>query len=256
MTHEISRRTLLGVGSVAGCAAVGGAFLGCTKAPVPVPAATLPWPWKTINPEEIKERAYQSAWDKIGCMYGVCEAILGTLADRYGAPYDTFPVAATVYGSGGIGGLGSVCGTINASGLLFNLFVADQNDMFALCSEMSLWYEKASLPVYKPQNPKFEIPDIQSVAGSNLCHVSSTQWANASGMKLLTNEHFERCNRLVVDAAVKLVTVLNQYAEGTFAFKEKLNEFSEGCLSCHGPGQSVANVAAGMSCDNCHENPH
>jgi len=128
--------------------------------------------------------------------------------------------------------------------------------LFALCSEISLWYEKADLPNYRPKNPKFDIPIARSVAGSNLCHVSSTTWAKASGHKVMTNEHFERCNRLVADVAVRLVTVLNLYAAGEMTFEEKLNEFSEGCQSCHGPGNSVANVAAGMSCNTCHENPH
>ena len=186
----------------------------------------------------------------------MCESILGTLADKYGAPYNTFPVEATIYDSGGIGGIGAVCGTINASGLLFNLFAKNQNDLFALCSEMSLWYEKTSLPSYKPRKPKVDIEIVKSTAGSNLCHVSSTAWANASGHKVMTNEHFERCNRLVADVAAQIVTVLNEYSAGKMAFKEKLNSFSQECLSCHGAGNSVADVAAGMTCNPCHENPH
>jgi hypothetical protein len=257
MKMKISRREILGVGSVAGCAVIGSSILKSATFVGPSPSVeALPWPWKKMDPAEIQERAYQSAWDKIGCMYGVCEAILGTLADKYGAPYNTFPVEATIYGSGGIGGIGAVCGTINASGLLFNLFAKNQNDLFALCSEMSLWYEKTSLPSYKPGKPKVDIAIVKSTAGSNLCHVSSTAWANASGYKVMTNEHFERCNRLVADVAAQLVTVLNEYSAGKMSFKEKLNSFSQECLSCHGAGNSAANVAAGMTCNPCHENPH
>ena len=257
MEMKISRREILGVGSVAGCAAIGVSILKGTNVATASPSVTaLPWAWKKIDPAEIQERAYQSAWEKIGCMYGVCESILGTLADRYGAPYNTLPVEATIYGSGGIGGIGSVCGTINASGLLFNLFTKNQNDLFALCSEMSLWYEKSSLPAYKPKKPKLDIPIVQSIAGSNLCHVSSTTWANQSGHKVMTNEHFERCNRLVADVAAQIVAVLNQYDDGNRTYKEKLNSFSQECLSCHGPGNSAANVAAGMTCNPCHEDPH
>jgi hypothetical protein len=257
MKKKISRRAILATGSAAGFAAIGGAILNSVDSVSAAPSvAPLPWEWKKIEPAEIQERAYQSAWAKIGCMYGVCESIIGTLADRFGVPYNTFPVDATIYGSGGIGGIGSVCGTINASGLILNLFVKEQNDLFALCSEMSLWYEKADLPRYKPQKPKVEMEIAKSVAGSNLCHVSSTNWAKVSGHKVLTNEHFERCNRLVADVAIQLVTVLNQYTAGELTFTEKLNEFSEGCQSCHGPGQSVADVAAGMTCNSCHEDPH
>lgn len=248
---------MLNIGTAAGGLAIGGAILGAagirseTKT-----ATTLPWPWREIKPEEIQERAYQSAWAKIGCMYGTIEAVIGTLADKYGAPYNTFPIDATIYGSGGIGGIGSLCGTINACGLLFNLFSKNQEDLFALCQEISLWYENARMPSYKPKKPKLDIPIVSSVSRSNLCHISSTEWANASGHKLLTTEHFERCNRLVADVTVKAVVMLNEYSSGKVAYKEKLNSFSQGCQSCHGPGKVKANVASGMNCDTCHTNPH
>jgi hypothetical protein len=257
MEKKITRRAILSAGTLAGGVAIGGSILGAANmASAAKTSAAVPWPWKEIDPASIQERAYQSAWAKIGCMYGTVEAVLGTLADKYGAPYNTFPIEATIYGSGGIGGLGSVCGTINACGLLFNLFSRNQNDLFALCNEISLWYENAKLPSYKPKNPKMDIPIVPSVSQSNLCHVSSTMWAKASGHKLLTQQHFERCNRLVADVTLKAVTMLNEYSAGKLAYKERLNEFSQGCLSCHGPEKAKANVASGMTCNPCHENPH
>ncbi len=257
METKISRRTILNMGTAIGGLAVGGSILGAVDVASTAKAATaLPWAWKEIKPADIQERAYQSAWAKIGCMYGTIEAVIGTLADKYGAPYNTFPVDATIYGSGGIGGLGSLCGTVNACGLLFNLFSKSQEDLFALCQEISLWYEKTALPSYKPKKPKMDIPIATSVANANLCHISSTSWANASGHKLLTQEHFERCNRLVADVTAKAVAMLNEYSLGKVDYKEKLNSFSQGCLSCHGPGKVKANVASGMSCDKCHKNPH
>lgn len=257
MEKKIPRRTILGFGSALGGVALCGSIIKAeNSAAAPAPSTVLPWAWKTIDPADVRERAYQSAWNKIGCMYGTVEAVIGTLAERYGAPYNTFPVGATIYGSGGIGGVGSLCGSVNASGLLFNLFVEKQEDLFALCQEMSLWYENANLPAYKPKKPKLDIPIVESVAGSNLCHVSSTAWSNASGHKLMTNEHFERCNRLVADVTAQVVTQLNRYSTGELAYKEKLNSFSQGCLSCHGPGQAVANVSSNMICSPCHEDPH
>jgi hypothetical protein len=253
MKTDITRRKALGIG----VATLGGSILyGANSRVAADSGVKFPWEWKEIKPESIQERAYQSAWAKIGCMYGVMEAVLGALADKYGAPYNVFPIDATVYGSGGIGGIGSVCGTVNAAGMLFGLFAKNQGDMFTLCGEMSLWYENAALPVYKPKNPKQDIANITSVSGSNLCHISSTRWAEASGQKVMTPQHFERCNRLVADAAVKIVVMLNEYSAGKITFKEKLNAFSEGCMSCHGQGKAVANVAGGMSCNTCHEDPH
>jgi len=258
MEKKITRRSILNLGTIAGGLAAGGSSLGVASLiqSAPKQSAALPWPWREIKPAEIQERAYQSAWAKIGCMYGTVEAVLGTLADKYGAPYDNFPIEATLYGSGGVGGLGSLCGTINACGLLFSLFSKSQEDLFALCREISLWYESTPLPTYKPKNPKLNIPIATSIARSNLCHISSTTWANVSGHKLLTNEHFERCNRLVADVTTQAVILLNQYSAGKISSKEKMNSFSQGCLSCHGPGNSKANVASGMSCDTCHKNPH
>ncbi len=255
MKTEITRRKLLQIGGAAVGATVLYGANSIAKSNPEAPGKT-PWTWKPIKPESIQERAYQSAWAKIGCMYGVIESVIGTLADKYGAPYNTFPVAATVYGSGGIGGIGSVCGTVNAGGLIFGLFVDKQEDLFALCNELSLWYEKASMPVFKPKKPSQDIAITPSVSGSNLCHVSSTKWSKASGHQLMTMAHFERCNRMVADVAMKIVSMMNQYTANELKFTGKLNEFSVGCMSCHGPGKDVANVSANMTCDTCHEDPH
>jgi hypothetical protein len=253
MEKKLTRRTVLNISA----AAIGGSILGSADIVHPSSKApALPWPWKEIKPGDIQERAYQSAWAKIGCMYGTIEAIVGTLADKYGAPYNTFPIDATIYGSGGLGGIGSLCGTMNACGLLFNLFSKNQEDLFALCQEISLWYENAELPLYAPKKPKVDIPAVTSVAYSNLCHISSTSWANASGCSLMTPQHFERCNRLVADVSMKAVTMLNEYGAGKVAYREKMNSFSQGCVSCHGPEKAKANVASSMNCDTCHKNPH
>lgn len=253
MNGEISRRKMLKISG----AALGGTLLyGQNSGAGTEKPGNIPWTWKEIKPESIQERAYQSAWAKVGCMYGVTEAIIGTLADKYGSPYNTFPVAATVYGSGGVGGFGSLCGTVNAAGLLFGLFVEKQEDMFQLCNEISYWYERTHMPVYRPVKPVQDIPIVSSVAGSNLCHVSCTRWSNASGHKLMTVAHFERCNRMVADVAMKIVTMLNQYMDNKQVFSEKPNPFSEECMSCHGPEKELGNVHIYMSCDTCHDDPH
>jgi hypothetical protein len=72
----------------------------------------------------------------------------------------------------------------------------------------------------------------------------------------MTIAHFERCNRKAADMAMKIVEMLNHWANNALTLNEKLNEFSTGCMSCHGPGKEKADVSAGMSCDTCHENPH
>ncbi len=253
MKTEISRRRMLQIGGAAAGAVILSSADRIISAEAPKPAQ---WAWKPVKPESIQERAYQSAWAKIGCMYGVVESIIGTLADKYGAPYNTFPVTATIYGSGGIGGVGSLCGTVNAGGLLFGIFVEKQEDLFALCNELSLWYEKTAMPVYKPVKPNQDIPIVTSVSGSNLCHISCAKWSKASGHKLMTMPHFERCNRMVADVAMKVVSMLNDYTASKIKYSETLNDFSKGCLACHGPEKDKGDVSANMSCNTCHENPH
>ena len=252
MTQKLTRRAVLNTGVVV----LGGSMVSAASMVPASKRVAIPWQWRELKPADVQERAYQSAWSKVACMYGTFEAIIGTLSDKYGAPYNTFPIEATLYGSGGFGGLGSICGTMNACGLLFGLFAKKQEDLFALCQEISLWYENAQLPDYKPRNPKLDIPMTTSVSRSHLCHVSSTAWANASGHQLLTQPHFERCNRLVADVAAQAVAILNEYSAGTIAYKQKLNSFSQGCLSCHGPQKAKANVASGMTCNPCHTSPH
>jgi len=205
MEDKITRRAVLAMGP----AAILGASTLAAASPA---AAALPWPWKEIDPASIQERAYQSAWSKNACMYGTVEAVLGTLADRYGAPYNAFPIEAALYGSGGIAGLGSVCGALNGCGLLFGLFAKNHDDLFTLCKEVFAWYENASLPVYQPKGPKVEMSVVQTVAHSNLCQVSTGLWLKATGNKLRTPQHFERCNRLVADVAAQAVTLLNRHS--------------------------------------------
>jgi len=182
MDKRLTRRAILNTGA----AALGGSILSVATLASTSKQPAVPWPWKELKPADVQERAYQSAWAKVACMYGTFEAIIGTPSEKYGAPYSTFPIEATLYGSGGFGGLGSICGTINACGLLFGLFAKKQEDLFALCQEISLWYENAQLPAYKPRKPRLDIPMTTSVSRSHLCHVSATTWANASGHQLHT----------------------------------------------------------------------
>ena len=252
MDKKLTRRAILN----AGAAAVSGSVLSAATVASASKRSRSPGHGKSSNRQTSRSGRINPPGQRWPACTAHLKQIIGTLSDKYGAPYNTFPMEATLYGSGGFGGLGSICGTINACGLLFGLFAKKQEDLFALCQEISLWYENAQLPAYKPRKPRLDIPMATSVSRSHLCHISSTTWANASGHQLLTQQHFERCNRLVADVAAQAVTMLNEYSAGTIAYNQKLNSFSQGCLSCHGPGKAKANVASGMTCNPCHTNPH
>ena len=215
------RREILRMGSAISGMVVSGSILHTSNLlAAQQPASSLPWPWKEIEPDSIQERAYQSTWAKNACMFGILEAVLGTLADKYGDPYSTFPVGAVLYGSGGFAGTESLCGAVNGCGLLFGLFARKERDIFTLSKEIARWYETANLPAYKPKAPKLDIPIVQSVAGSTLCSISSSAWARVSGHKLMSMQHMERCSRLVADVAMQAVTLLNDYGTGKSPVKK------------------------------------
>lgn len=213
MNTGLTRRSLVTLGSAAACASLMDGSINTAMAAMGTPpAASLPWPWKQLSPADVQERAYQSASAKRACMYGVGEGVLGTLAEKWGAPYNTFPIEAFLYGSGGYAGLGSLCGTINASGFLFGLFARNQQDVFSLCREISMWFESTALPSYQPEKPRLDAPAIATVSGSTLCNAVSAAWIKASGGKPLTPPYFDRCDRMVADVAMKAVSLLNGYA--------------------------------------------
>jgi hypothetical protein len=61
---------------------------------------------------------------------------------------------------------------------------------------------------------------------------------------------------MVADVAMKVVSMLNDYTASKIKYSETLNDFSKGCLACHGPEKDKGDVSANMSCNTCHENPH
>jgi hypothetical protein len=63
------------------------------------------------------------------------------------------------------------------------------------------WYEKAKLPVYKPESPVMDIAMPASISGSILCHASCLNWHNVSKLKVYTKQRKERCGRLTADVA-------------------------------------------------------
>lgn len=256
MENKMNRRDMLGVTAAVGGAAAGASILGATTLMAATPASTtLPWPYLKLKVAKVTERAYESSW-KYGCMYGVVEAVLGELADKKGAPYNTFPVDVTAYGGGGVGAVGTICGALNGAALVIGLFAKTPADRTAMIQEICLWYETTALPIMKPKSPHNNIPMPKSKSASPLCHVSLSEWSSKSGYKVGTAPHPERCYRLTADVTKKVVEMLNDYIANKFVAHEKLNAFSTGCLACHGVGKLKANAYAKMNCNTCHEDPH
>lgn len=209
------------------------------------------WQYVQLDPEESAERAYNS-YSKGSCMYSTINGIISQLAEIKGEPFASFPTYLFKYGHGGVGGYGTLCGTLNGAAALIGLFVRDKNTQNALIADVFRWYEQSSLPTYHPQKAIYDYVPEQSISNSVLCHASNTIWCNTSGYKANSKERKERCSRLTGDVARKLTVVLNELSANTYVTGEICNTEANTCVSCHGSEGKVNNTAAKMNCTSCH----
>ena len=257
---------------VLGAAGLGGLLVGkaAAEAARAVPAAEsamppLPWPYSPLDPEDIRKRAHRHYFTG-HCCEGAFSAIVGALADAAGHPFDKVPCGMMGYGSGGVAGFGSLCGTLNGCGAAINL-VCDRKTTQAVLSELMSWYAVAALPTdtsngYAANGGYFEDDPYtvrtvlpQSVAGDNLCHLSVTRWCKAANVGSGTPEHRERCARLTGDVAAKAVELLNAVHAKTFERAHPDPAQATGCLKCHDVGGQSRTLGK-MDCLLCHPAEH
>ncbi|MGV8039066.1 MAG: C-GCAxxG-C-C family protein [Thermoanaerobaculaceae bacterium] len=247
---ETDRRGLLSaLAGAFGLAALGSAGHVAGQAPGAVPSADamarLPWPYRPLEADAIGNAAF-AANGRGGCMYAVFEPIAGAVARQLGAPYSAFPFAMFAYGAGGVAGWGSLCGALNGAAAAMTLLSPRPQP---LISELYAWYEREALPDVLPVGARF--PNVTSVSGSVLCHVSLTRWANASGKKMASPERAERCGALAASVARKAVLLLNaQGAAGPSAAAPE--QATAACLSCHGTRGVECDASGRMRCAPCH----
>lgn len=206
-----------------------------------------------------------------GCMHQVFHSLITMLAQSDSADADKFatiPTALAGYGWAGIVGQGTVCGNVNATGMLVNILddLNDQNG--AVIGSAFRYYENTELPLSSDEfvagigSTAEKTTDevvTSSVANSILCHSSISNWSKASGKTFA--QKGERCKRLSASIAFHLVELLNRaYAgEDLSALPEaKPSEEAQACQSCHTNGKvsapmgSAASVQADMECTTCH----
>lgn len=210
----------------------------------------FPYPYLALDPDEAAERGYHATYEG-HCMYGVFTPIAEMLAEKIGDPWKSFPVDMFRFGAAGVMHWGTLCGAVNGAAATIYLV---SKDPAPLIDEVYNWYSQASLPDYAPVKPKD--PNLKigaSVSGSPLCHVSATNWCEATGNKFYSAERTDRCCRLVASTARKTVQLLNAQLEGSFAPQYTLPAAVQECRSCHGKGGMVANVHTKMDCTQCHD---
>lgn len=257
------RSLLLGALGAAGTAATGtaGLILGFAPPPLkdsiplvldPTLAGASPagWMYRELNASVVADSAY-ALYREGSCMYATFGGILNQLGQEFGEPYQSFPVHMMKYGASGIGGYGTVCGSLNGAAAVVGLFVNEKSHRNAMIEDLFTWYESASFPMYKPGTDSEDI--AQSTSDSVLCHASTTKWVQASGKRIDSEERKERCSRLSADVASRTVVMLNEYSRGTLTQERRVSDETAGCISCHGETGKMGAVKGKMSCTSCHD---
>ncbi len=210
------------------------------------------WEYIPLDPATTAQLAYREYPDG-SCMYGVFSSIVSQLAEKIGEPYSSFPIHMMKYGHGGIGGSGTICGTLNGATALMGLLVSNKGIRDALTSELFGWYERSAFPTFIPEESTLDVSLPNSVSESVLCHASNTKWAMNSGYRIDSKERKERCRRMTADVAAQTVVILNSYFDNSFITSGQNNETVSSCIACHGSQGKVGNTASKMNCTMCHE---
>lgn len=222
----------------------------------PVPGTEpFPWPYVKLDPDAVAAAAYEMHFQG-GCSYAVSGSIIGELARKIGAPYTSWPTGLMIYGSAGVAGVGSLCGTLNAAAMVtFLVAGSTEKDKQIQASEITReifnWYAETALPTFRPAQPKFET--VQVVCRSNLCHVSVSKWCKASKCKTTSKEREDRCACLSGSVAKYTVQLLNAHLTGEFKAAHPLPEEAQSCRECHDRGSKREDSRAQMDCGSCHD---
>jgi hypothetical protein len=209
------------------------------------------WKYVLLDPAISAQLAYEF-YSEGSCMYATVKSIISQLSEKIGEPFTSFPIHLFKYGHGGVGGYGSVCGTLNGAGALIGLLVNDKSIQNRIITDIFRWYEQSSLPAFRPENPGYEYTPAKSVSYSVLCHASNTNWCKTAGFNVNSKERKERCRRMTSDVVYKVTTSLNNIYNNTYIADTVTNEDANTCLACHGSGGKINNATVQMNCTSCH----
>jgi len=209
------------------------------------------WKYFRLDPIATAGLAY-SFYNEGSCMYATVKSVVSQLAEKLGEPFTSFPLHLFKYGHGGVGGYGSVCGTLNGAAALIGLLITDKNVQDKMIADLFRWYEKEQLPAFSPNTPAYDYIPVKSVSNSVLCHASNTNWCKTAGFKVDSKERKERCRRMTADVSMKVATSLNEIFENAYTTSVYADETTTTCLTCHGGEGKVNNIAVKMNCNSCH----
>ncbi|MBP3731079.1 MAG: C_GCAxxG_C_C family protein [Mailhella sp.] len=262
-----SRRMILGaMGGLALSGAFAGAKLAAARESAPVDVAKqerfaqmggdFSWKYQKLDPAESGMVAYDGYWHKgYGCGYGVYYGIVGMLAEKFGAPYNSFPFSIFEMFKGGMSDWGTICGALaGASAAIFTFFPRKQAN--PMVSELFRWYEKTAFPIFDPKDAAkgYKGPLPTSISNSVLCHISVSRWAYTTKLGANSKERSERCGRITADVCMKAIEILNAKFDagtewkGAYSKQESVVQ----CTTCHSKGQMSDTLKGNMGCDSCH----
>jgi hypothetical protein len=182
------------------------------------------------------------------CAAATFGAILGQMQDVVGGSYDNIPLGMMEWASGGVASFGSLCGTLNGAAAAIGV-ICDNDDAKGFINDLLTWYSETNLPIYAPEGA---VAHTQSIAGSNLCHISVTNWCIASGNASGSSERSDRCACLSADVVAKVVEMLNANVGGIMG---NPRDNSTVCGACHYKGTDSAGgqfTRGKMNCESCH----
>ncbi len=268
--EQVSRRGFIsGLGTAVVGAAIGMVGHELLTRPAEAsqpPSAAWPWPYAPMDPENARKKGHEGYYQH-GCAKGTLYAFMSQLTRSVGAPYTSIPLDMMLYANGGVAGWSTLCGGLNAAGLVISLTCKDAKK---ISDELVTWYTQTPFPSnlsnqYAREHgflvKKYKTDKVlpQSVPGSPLCHVNVSRWCKEHGFRSGSRERSERCARMCGDIAAKAVELMNAYHQGAFEKEQRLSRTTRKCIRCHNPKRSFDQggfTRGKMDCSSCHVEGH
>jgi len=258
---KLSRRNfLVGAGALAGLAAVPTVL----KPAVAEAAASkdFPWSYTVLDANKVARRAYETYYAS-GCMeatwWPFVEALTASSLPDAATTWGTLTKNTMKYGGGGVGGWGTLCGTLNGSCAIMGMLGApskmidEQMQHYANTPIPSRGVETAVAAGWVPAGtnvPSAPLTNVvTSIAYSQLCHASLSQWAMRAHVADGTVQQKDRCAKACYDMVFEAVTRLNAWkTNGTIPAGTLDPAVAECQTQCH-----TTPIAKGkMACKSCH----
>lgn len=247
-TDASRRKFLVGAGMAAGAAAVAGAGLIRPKNAEAAYVA-LPWPYAPLDLAVVKRRAYEKYYLS-GCMFGTGAALIETLVETVGSPWDSFPQDMFKYGGGGVYSWGTTCGALNGAAWVIQACAG--TNAANIINDLFQWYCNYPFPSRDHDAYANYTRVKTTVANAPLCHTSVSNWCFTTKNKTSSAQKKDRCAKVAGDVAGKTAELLNILFAGGYV--PGFVQPDPTCSGCHvGPTSTYDNVQMKSTCTvECH----